>query len=344
MPQLNYKELKNHIASQKLNNIYLLTGEKYLIDNFEKLITNSAINNQNEDFNKITLTDENFTVDNLETAVETLPLNSDRKVVIVKNVPWDIIENSDVNNFITILSDIPDYCILIICENFKIQSTKNSTKFKKIQKKILEKGILSDLTQKDISLEDQLITWAKEDYSKILSLKNAKLIKELCGERDLTSIKNELEKICSYETSNKISEKSIKLVTHTSLKSSIFDLPKAMFSKNYKKSIQILQNLLNQKQQPISIVTILANEYIDIYRVKIFKNTPNGITNLEKYFDYKNKNFRIKNAKKRCSVLSENSLCKSLKLLLETDLNLKSTTLNPEILLETLIIKLIKLL
>ena len=50
MPQLNYKELKNHIASQKLNNIYLLTGEKYLIDNFEKLITNSAINNQKDSY------------------------------------------------------------------------------------------------------------------------------------------------------------------------------------------------------------------------------------------------------------------------------------------------------
>ena len=106
--------------------------------------------------------------------------------------------------------------------------------------------------------------------------------------------------------------------------------------------IIIPTELFEQKEDPIGIVAVLSSEYIDLYRAKIYTVKNENPMDLKDVFDYKNKEFRIKNAVQKSKNISLENIIKSLDYLSEADLKLKSTTINPKLVIEELVIKLIK--
>ena len=344
MAEMNFNEFKKSLNQKTKSNIYMLSGEEYLV-NYCKNALEKAIFSENElnDFNKNYFSGENgLNSSQIEVATETLPINSEKKCVIINNISWGTINEETIQNLTDLTADIPEYCVFIICNSSAPNGKKEISKFKKIQKAVAEKGVYVNLDSKDIPLEKQLIFWAKKEYGKELPSEYSKLIIKLCPNTDITGLKNELEKICLKEKEEVITEESISIISEYKSKRNIFDLPKALFSKNYAKSLEILEELLAQKEDPIAIVAVLSSEYIDLYRTKIFTLKDENPMDLKNIFDYKNKEFRIKNAVQKSKNISLENIIKSLDLLLETDLKLKSTTINPKLVVEELVIKLIK--
>ena len=341
MPKITLNELKKHISDKNLNKVYFFQGEEYLIEYFEAKLTNTIIKKSKNDFDINIFNSQNLNIENLENALETFPIASEKKCVIIHDLPLENWSADEIQKFIKIISDIPDFSILII-SNYTEFSKNAKIKFKKIEKAIIENGILINFSKKDIDAEKLLIKLAKNEYDKNLSPDLAKLICNSCANHSLNGLKSELKKICEFENNKTIPKNAIEVVIKSKLKSKIFDLPKAIFSKNTKKSFELLNDLINQKEEPIAIIAVISNEYIDIFRTKILLNNSYPASKLSEIFDYKNKEFRIKNAEIKCRNLSLSAIEKSLHALLEADESLKSVTINPKIILQTLIIKLIK--
>ena len=294
------------------------------------------------DFDISVFREENLNLDRLSVSLETLPVKASTKCVIIHNLPIESWDTDQTENFINIISDVPDFSSLIISQCAEISGAKNSAKFKKIQKTISEKGVSSNFSKKDIPIEKQLIFWAKKEHNKNLSIENAKIIRNICAHHNLTGLKNELKKVCEFEHTDTVTESSLKVLSGSKAKTGVFDLPKAIFAGDCEKSLKILDNLIEQKEEPIAILAVIGSEYIDMYRTKIFLNEGHSSAKLAKIFDYKNKEFRLKNAEKRCAHIDIDQIKKCLEYLLDADLKLKSTALSPKLILSQLVVNLIK--
>lgn len=342
MPETSYEKLKKDIASGELRSLYLLHGEAYIVEYFEKSLRDKILGNIYSDFDVSVFSEENLNLDKLSVALETLPVKASKKCIIIHNLPIESWDADKTENFIDIISDVPDFSSLIITQCSEISGAKNSAKFKKIQKAVSEKGVLSNFSKKDIPIEKQLIFWAKKEYNKNLSTENAKIIKNICANHNLTALKNELKKVCELENTDTVTENSLKILSQSKIKTGVFDLPKAILAGDCEKAFKILDDLIEQKEEPIAILAVIGSEYIDMYRVKAFLNERRSSAELAKIFDYKNKEFRLKNAEKRCAHIDIDQIKRHLEYLLDADLKLKSTSLSSKLVLSQLIVNLIK--
>ena len=338
MAELNYKELKKSISENTLSHVYFLQGEPYLVKYFENLLKKQILGNKHSDFDIVSFNSENLNLDKLSVALETFPIGAPKKCVVIKNLPLTSWNTEDINKFVDIISDIPEFSYLIISQYESLSSAKN---FSKIKKFIIQNGVFSNFSKTDIPIEKQLVLWAKKEFGKILSNEDAAYIKKMCPEHSIGALKNELKKICEFEHSENITKESLEILVSSKLKTNIFSLPKAILEKNSEKAFKILEDLLGQKEEPIAILTIIANEYIDLHRVKCFLDSGRNPSELTKIYDYKGKEFRLKNAEKKCRHMSTDDIKASLSYILEADTKLKTTSLNPSLVLSELITKLI---
>lgn len=343
MSKLNYNEFKKIITSKNLPKIYFLQGDEYLIETSEKLIKNRLLGDNYSDFDLNLYNEENLNLEKLISSTETFPVTTEYKLIIIHDLPYEQWDSKEINDFLEILKDLPEFLYIIISQISEISNPKNLSKCKKIQKFIENYGIVCEFSNKDISLEKQLIQWAKEIYNKNLSNKHAKTIVEICLGQTIKSIKNELQKICEFENSDTITENSLQILIKSHSKTNIFELPKAIQTGNVSKSLETLLNLLRQGEDPIAILSVIASDYIDLFRVKIFNENEKSISEISKIYNYKNKEFRLKNSLRTCSTIKINQIKDSLKELLTTDLKLKSNNSDSKLLLSLLIINLIKI-
>lgn len=343
MSKLNYSEFEKYISSNKISKIYFLQGEEYLINTAENLLKHKILGNNYSDFDLNLFNEESITLEKLILSSETFPVTTDSKLIILHNLPLETWEDKEIYNFLEILNELPEFTYLIFSQIAKTENLKNITKLKKIEKIFLKKGIVCDFSKKDICLEEELINLAKENYGKNLSMYYATKIKELCSNQSINSIRNELQKICELESSDTITEDSMKALIKYNDKINIFELPKAIQSRNLSKSLTLLSKLLLQGEEPIVLISIIISNYIDLFRAKIFDAEEIPIKKIFEIYDYKNKEFKIKNSIKICRNISLIQIKNSLKYLIQADLELKSTNINPEIILSKTIVKLIRL-
>ncbi len=338
MSQLNYNQLQKKISTDQLDTVYFFEGEDYLIQECEKLLKNKILGDKYSDFDFNVFNEENITLEQLSVSMETFPVTSSKKLIIIHNLPLEQWDNVKIDNFTELLKDVPPFAHIIISEFSGEHNAKNMGKIKKIKNFISKHGSVCELSKKDISIEKELIHWAKTEFNKKLPDKYAKKIVNVCSNHNITSLKNELKKVCEFEKSDVITENSLNLLIKSQNRISIFELPKAITSKNISKSLKILYELLAQGEEPISILSVIASEYIDLYRVKSFENE--DISKLLELYNYQGKEFRLKNSSKLSKKMDFNKLNLSLKYLIQADEELKSSKPNAKLILSRLIMQL----
>ena len=78
MAELTYTQLKKNISENKLQHIYFLQGEDYLIEYFEKLLKKQILGDKYSDFDIISFSDDTLNLDKLSIALETFPMQSSK--------------------------------------------------------------------------------------------------------------------------------------------------------------------------------------------------------------------------------------------------------------------------
>lgn len=340
MPKITQNELKQNISQNSFSNLYFLTGEEYFLDSFKKSIADAVLKSNKNDFNFFNISSENLDVDQLEININTYPVGSNKKCIIINNLPLGQWEDAQFDSFINLIKDIPEFSTLIIAQTEKTTGIKNTNRIKKLQKTTAEFGIAVNFEAEKSDIKNELINYAKNHFNKILDKKAAEILIAKCSNYSLRELLSELKKICEFEKSEVLTENSLNNVFASKEKIKIFALPKLIISGETKKALDTLSELLEQGEEPISIVAIISGEYLDMFRVKTLLEARIPTGTLTSIFDYKSKEFRIKNAEKNCRNLSMQKIKKCLKLLTDADKKLKSSTLSPNFILSELIAKL----
>ena len=330
MAEMKYKELKKSIDSKNLENLYFLTGEADLVSYFEEKILEETLGKNFTEFDFVSMKGEAFSNQKLNDSLNTFPMMTAKKCIILKDISWEILNSDDIKTLTEIISDIPEFSILVITQTSPAPAAKHAAKLTKIKNFVKKNGIFSNLTQSDFPMERQIIAWAKRDFDKNLSPAIAKKIINSCKGYQIHEIRNEVKKICEFENSKEISENSLDIIWKANEKTNIFELPKAITSKNAKKAFDILENLLEQNEEPMAILGVISSEYNDIYRAKLFLESGENPAKLAEFFDYKNKEFRIKNAEKTAKKLDFKNIKKIISRLAKSDLEIKTSSNEPK--------------
>lgn len=234
MEVFGLKTLKARLQ-KKIEPCYLVQGEDILLYDKALELIKKACNLQLEEFNLIIFDDDSFDGDGVIDACQTLPMGSDRKLVLLKNVS-KIPENFKKKLKDYLKSPVESTCLVIF--DF----------FNKFDFIISEKVSAKRLD--DRSLQEIISSTLKTYQKTITSDACQNLIESCCNYYSL--IKNELDKLIAcedFEITSKIVDKFVCKETEFT----VFELTDALSRRDADKAVELL-NLMEKDTKTFSLV------------------------------------------------------------------------------------------
>lgn len=343
MAQLKESELKKQIKEKAFVPLYFLYGEeKYLISHYTEAIVNKVLGKSYSDFNFQAFDGGKASIDEIADAAQALPLFAEHKCVLVKDLNVEALNAGELAKLYQLLEELSETTVLIISQSTLEIDAKRSAKWKKFIAAAEKNGTVVLLEKRgEIALEKQLVQWAEKRGCGLTQINAGKII-QLCGD-DLLTLSSELEKLCAYAVGREITMDDIDLLVTKNLETTVFVLGNALMAGNYDKAYQQLDLLFYQKEEPVAVLAVLSSNYVNLYRAKTALESGEKTSVLSKDFDYRGRDFLIRNAERDCKRASISQLRKSLFLLAQADLALKSGRSEPRTVLEELIGKMMLL-
>lgn len=325
---LSYDALNKSIQ-EELKPIYLLYGgEQYLID--------TAVNKIKKNFGELLLginyilLDES-TIDNLISDIEMPAFGYDKKLIVVRSSGLfkkdgrkktgtpiqekiaDFIKNN--------MDTITEAVVLVFVE---AEADKNS-----VFETISENGIICNIEElKPIQLVKKLKQICNL-YKVNCDESTLNYLVEIAG-TNLEILINEIRKLIEYAgmggtiTVNDVNQLSIKQID-----SVIFELTDNLAIRKIDKALEVLDNLIYQKEAPQKILITLYNHFKKIYLCNVAVNLNKDIVNSLSLRP--NQTWLITKYKKQASYFNQNELRKILEEFIELDYNSKNGKIDIDI-------------
>lgn len=228
------KTLKSRLQ-KKIEPSYLVQGEDILLYDKALELIKKAVNLTLEDFNFIVFDDDNFDADAVIDACETLPIGSDKKIVLLKNLT-KINENFKKKLKDYIKKPVESTCLVI----FDFFNKFDFVISEKVSAKRLDDFSLKELIVADLHAHNKTIT---TDACQ-------QLIEACCNYYSL--IKKELDKLISCDD-DQITTKTIDNLVCKETEFTVFELTDALSKRDSQKAVSLL-NLMEKDTKTFSLV------------------------------------------------------------------------------------------
>ncbi|NMB97545.1 MAG: DNA polymerase III subunit delta, partial [Clostridiaceae bacterium] len=271
--------LKKQIKGNDIKSIYLFYGpEEFLKKYYLNSIEEKILDKNTLAFNKIILEDK-ISVSKIIDNCDTLPVFSERKLVIVKNSEFfkgskdskrdnknkeekDEVKmenktkksKSNVDTILEYIKNFPSYTCLVFYED-------EIDKRLKLTKEIGKQGLIVEFPYQK---SEDLVKWVQniaKSYKKQISVETASLLVEI-SDFGMTGIRNEIDKLLAYTGERKtITDDDVKNVGSITSKSIIFNLTDAIVDKNMAASLRLLNELITLKEPIPKIIFMIARQF-----------------------------------------------------------------------------------
>ncbi len=267
MAMMDESALKSHLKIGIPGRVYFITGEDdYLKQQYVEKIVKLTLDGGGNDFNLHRFNGKDLDMDELATAVDQLPLMSQRKCVVVHDLDMGAMASAEHDKLLELLADLPDTCALIFWYS-GVTPSLSAAKVKKALELIKQAGHVVQLGHRDAATLTRMLCDGAKRRDSALSIDLARLLLERCG-NDLNLLMGELEKLCAYARGRDITQKDIECMAVRTLDSSAYDLVRAVNRQNSDRAFALLDELAVQKVEPILILGAMASSYINMYRAK----------------------------------------------------------------------------
>lgn len=341
MAKINEEKLKQNLKSGIIKNFYFIFGEeKYMVEYYTNKVIYSVLKDNINDFNFSSFSSDTLNLDNISDSIEAISFMTPMKCVKVSNLDIEKLTVDELKQIKNIISDLPCTTVFIISQTAIDINIKKSPKWQSFIKVCEKNGDVIECQRLNKNaLARQISSWVNKLGSEI-SIECANYLVENCSE-NLFELKNEVQKLSAFKYDNNITKDDIDIIAIKQLDANIFELAKLIFSNNKKGTINSLDILLYNKEEPIAILSILAGVFIDMYRVKIAELSKQYTDILPKYFNYRGKEFKLNIASRYCKNIKIDKIINCIQILTQTDLKLKSTRIDNKMLMDEMIGKLI---
>ena len=333
---MNEAQLKTALK-EGLGSVYVLYGEEsYLVEQYARLIAKQAVGDPDDAFNMHRFDGQTLAPEQLEEAVEALPLMAERTCVMVRDM--DLAAHAE--RLTDILRQMPDTCVLVFWQ-MTVQPDKRKKAWTTLLTEVESVGCVVEFARKTAGDVVKLLVSGAKRRGCVLSPDDARLMVEQAG-NDLNLLLCELDKLVAVADGGVITREMIERLGTKNLEARVFDLSKAILQGRAKQAYELLHQLFVQREDPVPVLAVLSNAYADVYRAKIA--IIGGATADSLAADiksYKGKEFRLRNAARDAGRMSVGMLRDSLEILAQADNDLKFNSKDARVLLEQTVSRLL---
>lgn len=329
------KRLKEDLKTGQLQRLYVFHGEEsylkeYYRDAIEKQIGDSGF----ADFNLIHIDGNEVNEDNLTDAVESFPFGSEKKLILLRDLDLSGC-NAKVKEMLPkLFENLPEYvCMVLYYSSIAYKPDKRLNIYKSLEKN----GCIVEFSRAKGS---ELVNWLARRFAahkKKIGARECDYMIFLCGSL-MTNLITEVDKIASYSKGEIIKKEDIDAVASRVLEADVFDLTDCIMSGSYTKAIGIYRDLMEQKNEPIAVLSALIRQVQRIYAACLALGEGKGEKYLADLYGFRS-SYPAKlliDAARRTNV---KKAARALELCCNADIELKSNIPNAERTLELVIIR-----
>lgn len=317
--------------------LYVLYGEEsYLTEQYARLIARHTVPDAADAFNCQRFDGQEITVEQLEDAVEALPLMAERKCVLVRDMD---VTAGDTDRLLTLIGALPETCVLVFWQ-MTVQPDRKKG-WQSFLRAAEQSGTVVEFTCKTPGDVAKLLVAGAKRRGCVLAAEDARYMLEQSG-NDLQLLLNELDKLAALADGGTITRALIDTAGVKNLEARVFDLSKAILARRSEQAFTLLHQLFVQREEPLAVLGVLSTAYADLYRAKVAVagGTEAGALAAD-FKSYKGKEFRLRNAARDAARLSVPALRDSLEILAGADRRLKTGRADERVLLEQTVARLI---
>jgi len=333
--------LRDNLKLNKLSRLYYFWGkEAFLVKTYADRVREKLAPGIDE-FNLVRFTGlPDF--DELEEAVETLPVFAEMKLIMINDPDFEKTDPDTLDRILGLFSDIPDTCAVIMYVT-GFEPSKNA-KTKKAIASFEKHGVVCEFALMAKGKAAELIIKKASRLNAVISRADAEYIYDLTL-GSLTLIGIETEKLASYAGQNGvITREIIDLLIPRLTETTVYELAAALTAGNSKTAFYILDDLFAQNVQPVIILATLSGTFTDFYRAKLGRTSGVNPDRIAVGFNYpKNRAWVVGKTARTVQNISMVYIRSCLNVLYKADIKLKSTVLNNRTVIEKAMAEIITL-
>ncbi len=320
----DFLNISRDIKNKKFHPVYLFSGEEtFLIDTLVASLTKYGLEKEAQDFNLDILYANEIEAARIVDIAASYPMMSDRRIVVVKHTHLfkekglqllqKYAEKPSKTTILVLLAQRADKAALK-----KIKACRfNARPFYDNQ---VPDWITSYLADRNLSITPDAL----------------RLLHAHVG-NSLRQIVAEIDKICLNLKENQITIKNIESVVGTNRQFNIFEFCDAVGRRNIKRSLWILNQMLQLGENPGKMLSMLTRHFtiltqIHVLQAKKYRSSEIAAKTGIRHFFYKNYS-------QQAGQYNPGQLKSAFEVLLEADRHLKTGYQNPKLVMETVLFK-----
>ncbi len=323
----NYKQVLEEINNTKIRSAYLMFGEEnQLADDLITKIKNKFLLKPESEINFFVRFVSDQGVDEIISLGSGMSLFSEKKVILLKEA--ELIKQTDLERLTKFLSkNLEGICIIL----HTILSNLNQSRLKSLDEKLT----LINLSPLGIDELKNFIVNEFDKYGKEVTTHAIDSLIFLVGNH-LSDLIGQINIICQFYMDSKIIDVSeVENIASTYATHDVFKLNRYIATRDYGKASFILLHLLESGISPQQIISQLFRHYSILWKLlglSRFKISDSAILakELKIYRKY------LAEYKVQSRMWNLSSINRALKLIYEADKTLKSSTVEPQIVLDLL--------
>lgn len=334
---IEFPDFEEKLKKSALNNSYIFCGvdEGLMQDNIKSLV-NKNVDKTFRELNYVQFDGSTVDMDTVINTCETIPIMSDKKVVLVYRAKFlgegeDREDNKRFDKLIKYIENVPSFCILIVYYVFENDREKPSNKVKKLDKKTT---VVRFDKLKGAALEKRVKSLFEKRGVEIGKIE----LKLFCDglENNMNIISNEMDKLCSYTLDRGITKEDIIAMLPPKSDNDIFDLVDCISQKKPERALEILNELIFKGEKATYILFMIERQFNILFNLKLGVESGKNKDMLSK--ELKLNPYICEKMIAQSKRFSAKQLTNALEFCLNTEETLKSSSVSGKTEMELLII------
>lgn len=252
------KVLEQDIKTRQFKPVYLIYGDEAFLKKSYKNRLKDAISG-GDTMNFHYFEGKGLDLQEIVSLADTMPFFGERRLILIEDS--GLFKGSGAEPLIDYLSQMPDTTCMVFVES---QVDKRSRLYKLVK----EKGYAAEMERQD---SRKLADWAGRilaQSGKRITGRTMELFLSKTGD-DMENIRMELEKlICYAGDETVISDADVEAVCTERVTNRIFDMVAAIAGRRTKAAMELYEDLLALKEQPMRILFLIARQFNQLLQVK----------------------------------------------------------------------------
>ncbi len=253
------KELDKDLKTKKFKNAYLLFGEeRYLINSYKEKLRAAIVDKSTELMNLNIYDGQSTDVKDIIAQANTAPFFSDYRLIMVSDTGlFKEGRKEDSSAMAEAVKSCDKSCVFLF---FNEKVDKRNALYKAVKKY----GYCCEINELK---EQQLAQWLTEYSDGRLKGSDAVYFVRNIG-TSLEKLTQEYDKLIAYAGDSKIKREYIDIACSKSDEMNIYDMVDAIGGKNTERALDIYNNMLFAKNEPVAIMGMISRQFRLILKCK----------------------------------------------------------------------------